>query len=94
MNRKERCMNIKPLGKRVLVELVKTENRSKSGLILTEEIVKIDNYGKICEKSDEIKELEIGDFIIFDKEKSLEVRNSSEVKYIVNIEDVYAKVGD
>ena len=94
MNRKERCMNIKPLGKRVLVELVKTENRSKSGLILTEEIVKIDNYGKICEKSYEIKELEIGDFIIFDKEKSLEVRNSSEVKYIVNIEDVYAKVGD
>lgn len=87
-------MNIKPLGKRVLVELVKTENRSKSGLILTEEIVQIDNYGKISEKSDEVDNLKIGDFIIFDKEKSLEVRNSSEVKYIVNIEDIYAKVGD
>ena len=71
-------MHIKPLGKRVLVELVKSENRSKSGLILTEEI----------------ENLKIGDFIIFDREKSLEVRNSSEVKYIVNIEDVYAKVGD
>ncbi len=87
-------MNIKPLGKRVLVELAKTENRSKSGLILTEEIVQIDNYGKISEKSDEVDNLKIGDFIIFDKEKSLEVRNSSEVKYIVNIEDIYAKVGD
>jgi chaperonin 10 Kd subunit len=87
-------MNIKPLGKRVLVELVKTENRSKSGLILTEEIVQIDNYGKISEKSDEVDNLKIGDFIIFDKEKALEVRNSSEVKYIVNIEDIYAKVGD
>lgn len=87
-------MHIKPLGKRVLVELVKSENRSKSGLILTEEIVKIDNYGKVCEKSDEIENLKIGDFIIFDREKSLEVRNSSEVKYIVNIEDIYAKVGD
>lgn len=87
-------MNIKPLGKRVLVELVKTENRSKSGLILTEEIVQIDNYGKISEKSDEVDNLKIGDFIIFDKEKSLEVRNSSEVKYIVDIEDIYAKVGD
>ena len=87
-------MNIKPLGKRVLVELVKTENRSKSGLILTEEIVQIDNYGKISEKSDEVDNLKIGDFIIFDKEKALEVRNSSEVKYIVNIEDRYAKVGD
>lgn len=87
-------MNIKPLGKRVLVELVKTKNRSKSGLILTEEIVQIDNYGKISEKSDEVDNLKIGDFIIFDKEKSLEVRNSSEVKYIVNIEDIYAKVGD
>lgn len=87
-------MHIKPLGKRVLVELVKSENRSKSGLILTEEIVKIDNYGKVCEKSDDIENLKIGDFIIFDREKSLEVRNSNEVKYIVNIEDVYAKVGD
>jgi Co-chaperonin GroES (HSP10) len=87
-------MNIKPLGKRVLVELAKTENRSKSGLILTEEIVQIDNYGKISEKSDEVDNLKIGDFIIFDKEKALEVRNSSEVKYIVNIEDIYAKVGD
>ena len=86
-------MHIKPLGKRVLVELVKSENRSKSGLILTEEIVKIDNYGKVCEKSDEIENLKIGDFIIFDREISLEVINSCVVKYIVNIEDVYAKVG-
>lgn len=87
-------MNIKPLGKRVLIEVKIVENKTKSGLILQEEKEDFENFGKIIEISDEIKELSIGDFVIFNKEKSVEVRNSKEKKYIVEINEIYAKVGE
>lgn len=85
-------MKIKPLGKRVLVELFKSEKKTKSGLFISENVSNEENFGKIIEVSLEITELNVDDYIIFDVNKSMEVISSGEIKYIVNLEDVYAKV--
>lgn len=87
-------MKIKPLGKRVLIKIEKIENKTKSGIILQEEKQEFENYGQIIEIGNDILELKIGDFVIFNKEKSVEVRNSNEKSYIVELNEIYAKVGE
>lgn len=86
-------MNLKPIGKRLLIKVEKEVEKSKSGLILQMQNETNDNYGIILEKSDEINDLKIGDKVIFDKLKSVEVRRSGNIYYITNLDDIYAVIG-
>lgn len=88
-------MNIKPLGKRVLVEVIKTENKTKSGLILSDDKFEIsENYAKVLEVGSDVLDINKNDKILFDSTKSMEVKFQGEVYFIVNLEDIYAIVGD
>ncbi|WP_082752655.1 co-chaperone GroES family protein [Pseudostreptobacillus hongkongensis] len=85
-------MKIRPLGNRILVEIVKFENKTKSGLILFDDNKIAENFAKVLEVSDKVTDISVNEYVIFDIDASMEVRNGDEIKYIVNLEDVYAKV--
>ncbi len=93
-------MNIKPLGDRVVIKMLESEEKTKSGIILTgsaqekpqvAEVVAVGPGGMIDGK--EVKmELAVGDKIIASKYAGTEVKLNDEEYIIVKQSDVLAKV--
>ncbi|NYV27219.1 co-chaperone GroES [Streptobacillus felis] len=93
-HRKVYEMEIKPLGNRILIEKVKTEKKTRSGLILSENVEAENNFAKVIEVSEKIeKNIQIGQYILVDLDKAMEVRYDGLIRYIINVEDVYAVIG-
>lgn len=84
-------MNIKPLGSRVLLELI-TENKKKR-IILTDK-EENENIAKVIEIGEDISKIKKGDKVIFDIYKSIKLNTDKSNIYIVNFEDIFAIVGD
>ncbi len=88
-------MTIKPIGERVLVKPVKVEEKTASGLIIPGAADKEKpNLGEITAlgKGDELKDIKIGDKIIYAKFSGTEIKDKDEKYLILNIEDVLAVV--
>ena len=93
-------MNIKPLGDRVVIKMVETEETTKSGIILTAaakekpqfaEVVAVGPGGVVDGK--EIKmELAVGDKVITSKYAGTEIKLDGEEYIILNQSDVLAKI--
>lgn len=88
-------MNIKPIGKRILVKLVKEEEKTASGIILPgasdKEKPSIGNV--IAVGSDkELAEIKVGQKVIYSKYAGTEIKDNDEKYLILNIEDVLAIV--
>lgn len=86
-------MNIKPIGERILLRLIKTEEKTASGIILssssTNDIV---NTGEVIaignlEKTVDIK---VGNKVIYTKFAGTEVKDGDEKFLIINVEDILA----
>ncbi|WP_073508217.1 co-chaperone GroES family protein [Streptobacillus notomytis] len=87
-------MKIKPLGNRILIEKVKVEKRTRTGLILTENIEAENNYAKVLEVSEDVVgKIKKDDMVLVDLSNSMEVRVSGNIKYILDVKDIYAIVG-
>ncbi len=93
-------MNIQPLGDRVVIKMLESEEKTKSGIILTgsaqekpqvAEVVAVGPGGMIDGK--EVKmELAVGDKIIASKYAGTEVKLNDTEYIIVKQSDVLAKV--
>ncbi len=93
-------MNIKPLGDRVVIKMVETEETTKSGIILTAaakekpqfaEVVAVGPGGVVDGK--EIKmELAVGDKVITSKYAGTEIKLDGEEYIILSQSDVLAKI--
>ncbi len=87
-------MKIKPLGNRILIEKVKVEKRTRTGLILTENIEAENNYAKVLEVSEDVVgKIKKDDMVLVDLSNAMEVRVSGNIKYILDVKDIYAIVG-
>ncbi len=93
-------MNIKPLGDRVVIKMLESEEKTKSGIILTgsaqekpqvAEVIAVGPGGMVDGK--EVKmELAVGDKIIASKYAGTEVKLNDVEYIIVKQSDVLAKV--
>ena len=93
-------MSLKPLGDRLAVKYVETEEKTESGIVLPDtakeekpqqgEVVAIGNG---CYEEDEEVEISIGDMVVFDKFSGTEVNVDDEEFVIVSIDDVLAVLG-
>ena len=93
-------MNIKPLGDRVVIKMVETEETTKSGIILTgsakekpqiAQVVAVGPGGIVDGK--EVKmELAVGDRVITSKYAGTEVKLDGEELTILKQSDVLAKI--
>ncbi len=92
-------MNLKPLGDRLAVKYVETEEKTESGIVLPDtakeekpqqgEVVAI---GKGCYDEEDI-EISKGDMVVFDKFSGTQVNVDGEDFIIVSLEDVLAVLG-
>jgi len=88
-------MNIKPLGKRVLIKPVKEEERTKSGIYIPESAKEKKKQGIVVEVGTvEDKEFPIkkGDVILYTGYSSEELEFDGEKYLILESKDVIAKI--
>lgn len=92
-------MNIKPIGNRVVVELLKQAQTTASGFIISTDDKKEQQKGKISaigsgygEEKDMLKEFKAGQTVLFGKYSGEEIKDDSgEVSHkIINAKDILA----
>ncbi len=95
-------MNIKPLGDRVVIKMVETEETTKSGLILASsakekpqvaEVVAVGPGGMVDGK-EVVMELKVGDRVLLSKYAGTEVKLENQEYTILRQSDVLAKIED
>ncbi len=83
-------MNIKPIGKRLLVKPLKMEEKTSSGIILPgSENKTIPNKGEVIALGD-TNEIKLGEKVIYKKFSGTEIVDYEEKYLILEIEDVLA----
>lgn len=84
-------MNIRPIGKRVLVIEEKIEEKRASGLIIpgSSEEKKV-RYGKVTAVGGSVKEIAVGDRIIFDGRSGRIIEDAGSKYILLEVEEVLA----
>ncbi|WP_291258781.1 co-chaperone GroES [Fusobacterium sp.] len=88
-------MKIKPIGERILVKLVKLEEKTVSGIILPGSNDKEkSNIGEVIAvgKGEKVSEIIVGDKVVYSKFSGTEIKDGEDRYLILNIEDVLAIV--
>ncbi|MDI9472406.1 MAG: co-chaperone GroES [Tissierellia bacterium] len=84
-------MNIKPIGKRVLLKEIEAEETTKSGLVLAGE--KDDpQMAEVLAISDKVKNLAVGDKVFYKKYAGTKIKYERQEYIIIEVEDVIAQV--
>ncbi len=87
-------MNVKPLGKRVLIKRKKSEKKTDSGLYIPDTAQEKTQEGEIVALGTEGDfPVAIGDRVMFEKYGGTEFEIGDEKLLILNVSDVLAKVG-
>ena len=86
-------MNIKPLGKRLLLQVVEVEEKTKGGLILpgnatkeSKNIAEVVGIGT----GEGLEEIKIGDKVVFEKYGNTEIKDEHKIYLIVELDKVLA----
>ena len=102
MSNKEKCMKIKPLGERVLIELVKEEEVSKGGIIIPDSAKEKPQEGKVIaigtgklDESGKVVPFNVkkGDLVLMPKYGGTEVKIDDKEYQIVREDDILAIIG-
>ena len=92
-------MNIKPLGDRVVIKMIETEEKTKSGIVLPSsakeqpQMAEIVAIGPDITNDEKTKEqVKVGDRVIFSKYSGTEVKVDNVEYTILKLNDVLAVV--
>lgn len=81
-------MNFRPLGKRVLAQRTKVEEKTASGIILVDSAKEKPNTAEVKAIGSEVTELKIGDTIIFEQFRGSEFTLDGEDYLVLDIENI------
>ncbi|MDA8089568.1 MAG: co-chaperone GroES [Nitrospiraceae bacterium] len=81
-------MNFKPLKDRVFVSYAEEEEKTKGGLYVPETAKEKPQKGKVEAVGAEVKEIKVGDSILFDKYSGSKVKMNDKEYLIIKEEDV------
>jgi len=89
-------MNIKPLGDRVVIKMVETEETTKSGIILTAAAKEKPQIAEVVAVGPGTKEvtmeLSVGDKVIMSKYAGTEIKLDGEEYIVLSQNDILAKI--
>ena len=86
-------MKIRPLGERVLIKQTKQEETTKSGIVLPDTASKEKPIiGEVTAIGEAIKEIKIGDKVIYEKYAGTEVKDNDDVYLLLEEKNVLAVV--
>ncbi|AKU79778.1 GroES family chaperonin [Spiroplasma turonicum] len=89
---------IKPLNNNVVLLIEKPENKTNSGIILTESATEKTNKAKVIAISDKLKNedknltIKENDIVVYKKYSGVEFKDNDNEYLIVEIEDIIAKL--
>lgn len=81
-------MTFKPLGKRVLVERTQVEEKTASGIILVDSAKEKPNTAIVKAIGSEVKELKVGDTIVFEQYRGTEFTLNGQDYLVLDIENI------
>ena len=86
-------MKIRPLGERVLIKQTKQEEVTKSGIVLPDTVSKEKPIiGEVSAIGESIKEIKVGDKVIYEKYAGTEVKDNDETYLLLEEKNVLAIV--
>ena len=86
-------MIIKPLGKRVLIQEVKQEEVTKSGIVLPGMASKEKPIiGEVLAVGDEVSEVKVGEKVIYEKYTGTEVKDGDIEYLLIDMKNILAVV--
>ena len=86
-------MKIRPLDERVLIKQTKQEETTKSGIVLPDTASKEKPIiGEVTAIGEAIKEIKIGDKVIYEKYAGTEVKDNDDVYLLLEVKNVLAVV--
>ncbi len=90
-------MNLKPIGKRLVVKMLEVEDKTASGIVLPSSAQEKPQIAEVVAISDKLLEkdnlnIEVGSKVIYSKYAGTEVKLDSEEYIVVKLEDVLAIV--
>ncbi len=85
-------MNINPLGDRVVLQQIESEETTKSGIILPDSAKEKPEQGKVVAVGSDVKEVKVGDTVLYSKYGPTEVKVDDQDYMIVKEEDVLATI--
>lgn len=94
-------MKLKPLGERLVIELVEAEEKTASGIVLPSSAKEQPQFAEVLEISDEIlndekkkDQVKVGDKVIYSKYAGTEVKLDGRELTVIKLNDVLAVVED
>lgn len=81
-------MNFKPLGKRVLVQIKKAEEKTASGIILVDSAKEKPNTAEVKAVASEVSEVKVGDIVVFEQYRGTELSLEGEDYLVLDLENV------
>ena len=86
-------MNFKPLGQRVLVKRVEETNTTSTGIIIPDNAQEKPSAGKVVAVSGEVKDIKMGDEVIFGKYSGNEITLDGEKYLVLDVENIFGIIG-
>jgi chaperonin GroES len=86
-------MDFKPLGKRVLVKLQDKEETTASGIILPDSAQEKPSEATVVAVSDEVKDISVGNKVVFGKFGGSELTLDSEKFLVLNYSEILGIMG-
>ncbi|WP_028856470.1 co-chaperone GroES [Psychrilyobacter atlanticus] len=87
-------MKIKPIGNRILVEPLKAEEKTFSGIILPSSgEAKSSNMGVVVALGNINDEINLGDKVFFKPHSGIEIPDSDKTFLILEVEEILAVIG-
>lgn len=83
-------MNLKPLGKRVVIQKVEAEEKTKSGIVLPGQVKEQPQVATVIAVGDEDLGVKVGDRIVFSKFSGTEIKIDGEAYTILDEEALLA----
>ncbi len=83
-------MNIQPLADRIVIEQMESEETTASGIILPDSAKEKPSEGKVLAVGTEVKEVKVGDKVLYSKYGPSEVKVDGKDLMIVKEEDILA----
>jgi len=81
-------MNFVPLGKRVLVERQEETKTTASGIIIPDSATEKPFHGKVVAVSEEVKEVKVGDMVVFGKYNFSELTVDGTIYLVIETENL------
>lgn len=85
-------MQVKPLGKRVLIKVSPAEEKTSSGIIIPAAAQEKTNQGIVIATGNSSEGLKVNDKIIYDKYAGTQIKLNGEEHILMSFEDVLAVV--